>query len=158
MPKAIDTRLLDVIERAYLTRPSRPTLESLSKEFGVSLAKLKQMSRDRNWAVKRDTMSIGELQGAKKAALALQDKGKINDLNVLNQVISLLLGSATITEPRSQEGCANALANLIKTKRELFPPDVDALAEIAVAQGITATDFLEALTRRWEMENAKASG
>jgi hypothetical protein len=48
----------------------------------------------------------------------------------------------------SKEGCASALASLLRAKRELYPPDADELAEIAFRRGITPDDFIQAIESR----------
>lgn len=154
MPKPLDSKLIEAIERAYLTRKDRPSIAVLAKEFGVSQTSIKTLCRKRGWARRRDEQSIDMGIGAKAAAAVLNAPApKVNDLDVLNQAIAMMLGSATATEPKSQEGCVNALNSLIKTKRELFPLDIEAIADLAIAQGFGPAEFLEALRRRWDAQN-----
>ena len=151
MPKAIDSKLIEAIKKAYLTRQSKPSLASLAKEFGVGETKVKHSAREGQWTALRDAQktanAAGRVEGAK--AIVRASSNKIDAMEALNTVIADIAAEATSVEAKSKEGCANALANLLKTQRELYPPDVDELAEIAVRLGITPNDFLSAIQKRW---------
>lgn len=150
MPKALDRKLIDAIKKAYLGRKSRPTLKELATEFSVGLSTLKIISSEEKWAELRKTAQVaqelGAVQGAKSAT---RQRSKLDDLVLLNEGIADLSAEIAAVEAKSKEGCATAMANLIKVKRELFPPTAEDLAEMAVSLGITPSDFLTALQRRW---------
>lgn len=150
MPKALDRKLIDAIKKAYLGRKSRPTLKELATEFSVGLSTLKIISAEEKWAELRKTAQVaqelGAVQGAKSAT---RQRSKLDDLVLLNEGIADLSAEIAAIEAKSKEGCATAMANLIKVKRELFPPTAEDLAEMAVNLGITPSDFLTALQRRW---------
>ena len=150
MPKALDKKLIEAIRKAYLGRRSRPTLKELATEFSVGLSTLKLISADEKWAELRKTAQMaqeaGSVEGAKAAT---RQRPKLDDLTLLDNGIADLSAEVAAVEAKSKEGCATAMANLIKVKRELFPPTAEELAEMAVSLGITPSDFLTALQRRW---------
>lgn len=151
MPKPIDSKVIELIRDAYITRGSRPTLEALAKEFKVGRSTVTNAARKGKWKDVRDSKAAltveAQIEGAKQY---IKTSGlKIDDLHALETMIVDLTTKANSADVKSFEGSANALANLLKVKRELFPPDVDELAEIAVRLGITPNDFLAAIQKRW---------
>ena len=151
MPKAIDIRVLSAIKKAYLERNPRPTYAKLASEFQVSKAKIADVASKEKWVGLRDAKesakAAGHVEGAK--ALIRASTKKVDAMDALNIVLADIVAEVTSVEAKSKEGCANAFVNLIKVQRELFPPDVDELAEIAVRLGITPNDFLAAIQKRW---------
>jgi hypothetical protein len=150
MPKAIDRKLIDAIKRAYLDRKSKPTLKDLAVEFGVGLATLKNISSKEKWAELRKAASVAQNTGAVEAAKTVtRQRPKVDDLTHLDNAIADVSAEVAAIEAKSKEGCANALAALLKTKRDLYPPNAEELAEMAVKLGITPADFIRALKLKW---------
>ena len=153
MPKPLDSKLIQAMERAYLDRVPRPSLNTLSSEFGVGFSTVKRLSSEGKWKDRRDAKDASAVEGIAKGAIAAtRTRPRVDDFDVLNDAIADLSGSVAAIEAKSKEGCASALAKLLQAKRELYPPDADGLAEMAVKLGITPNDFLEALRSKWSGE------
>ena len=150
MPKAIDRRVIDAAKKAYLTRKSKPGLKEIASEFGVSESTLKSICSKEKWTELRkaaDTaQDVGRVEGAKAV---VRQRPKVDDLTYLDNAIADIGAEVAAIEAKSKEGCAGALAALIKTKRELYPPNAEELAELAVKLGITPADFIRALKTKW---------
>jgi len=150
MPKAIDRRVIDAAKKAYLDRKSKPSLNALASEFGVSAATLKNVAAKEKWTDLRAAADMaqesGKVEGAKAAT---RQRPRVDDLQVLNDAIADLSAEIATIEAKSKEGCASSVAALLKAKRELYPPDADGLAEMAVKLGITPADFIRSLKSKW---------
>lgn len=143
MPKAIDDKLIEAMKRAYM-KASRPNLREIASDFDVSYSKVTKLAAD--WKREKAAKEVGLLEGAKIQARSR----KVDDLTALESAIADISAEVSAIEARSKEGCATALANLLKAKRELFPPDAEALAEMAVRLDIKPADFIRALKAKWE--------
>ena len=154
MPKAIDSTVWSAVKSAYLNRNEKPKLQQLSREFGVSTGAISTRRKNENWEKLRDDAQANiraeRIKGARKAfANTGQD---LDDLTILEATIADMYFEMSATMASSKEGCANAVTNLIKAKRDLFPPNADDLADMAVRLGIGPDEFLEALRRKWELQ------
>ena len=151
MPKALDSKLLDVIERAYVDRPSEPSLKALAGEFQVGESTLKKLSAQRNWPALRrakvESKAAGRVEGA-KAALATK---KIDGREAIEIAIATLAAEVTAVEAKSMEGVANALGNLLKTQRELYQPTLAEFCRWMIEAGYDIPSLKEELIRqtRW---------
>ena len=153
MPKALDKRIITAIKKAYLERNPRPTLKALADEFGVGRSTVNALSCKGKWAAQRDAKDAATATGkAQGAIVATRARPKLNDIDLLNNAIADISAEVAAIEAKSKEGCATALANLLKAKRELYPPDAEGLAELAVKLDISPNDFLEALRAKWSGE------
>lgn len=152
MPKRIDSTVWDAIKSAFLRRNPKPSYKTLSNEFGVSQSSIERKASAENWQADRETTSqIKESQRVQSALKMSAGSGrKVDDLEALEGFMADLYYDGLTVDIKSREGCANAITNLIKAKRELFPPDADELAEMAFKLNIKPNDFIEALKRRWE--------
>lgn len=152
MPKIIDPRVIALIKKAFLERNPRPTYAKLAAEFQVSKAKIADVASKGKWVSLREAgekaTAAGKIEGAK--ALVRSSANKVDAFDALNTVIADITAETTSVDAKSKEGCANALANLLKVQRELFPPDVNELAEIAVKLNIKPADFLRAIKEKWQ--------
>lgn len=160
MPKAIDRRLLDTIKNAYMNRSPKPTLNALAKEFGVSGTKVRVLASEEKWSdirkAKDQSTAVGAIAGAKAAVRASK---KVDPYDALMAAIADISAEVSAVEAKSKEGCANALGNLLKVQRELYPPSVEELAEIAVKLNISPADFLRAIKDKWqEKEQLQKTG
>jgi hypothetical protein len=150
MPKAIDRRVIDAAKKAYLGRKSKPSLNVLAEEFGVSVATLKNVAAKEKWTDLRNAADLAQESGKVEGAKAVtRQRPRVDDLQILNDAIADLSAEVAAVEAKSKEGCASAVATLLKTKRELYPPDADGLAEMAVKLGITPADFIRSLKHKW---------
>ncbi len=149
----VDPTLLSLVRDAYINRSSRPKLEDLATEFKVSRRTIAGLSSKEGWVELRKAKELGKEIGAKVALRA--QKEKINDLEALDGVISDLFAQVSVTDAKSKEGVANAMANLIKIKRDLFPPTIRDLARMAVNNGFSAADFIREIKAQWAESEAE---
>ena len=163
MPKRIDSTVWRVIKSAFLQRDPKPSYKALAKEFGVSSSSIETKAAKDKWQAERDTREQGKVVASQKISQA--SGRKVDPQVALDGAISDLYYEATALEGKSKEGCANAMANLLKTQRELYPPTFaewvdmvikfniqptpDDIVELTIQSGITPDTFMEALKRRW---------
>ena len=163
MPKRIDSTVWSAIKSAFLQREPIPTYGSLAKEFGVSQSSITQKAAAEKWQAERDSKEQGKVIASQKISQA--SGRKIDPQVALEGAISDLYYEATALEGKSKEGCANAMASLLKTQRELYPPTfaewtdmimkfdivptAQEIVELTVQAGITPDTFMEALKQRW---------
>ena len=152
MPKRIDSSVWVAIKNAFLRRDPKPSYKTLADDYGVSKASIERKASAENWQADREvTEQVKESQRVKSARKASTAVGrKVDDLDALDGFIADLYFDGKTADIKSREGAANAMANLLKVRRELFPPNADELAEIAFKLNINPNDFVEALKRRWE--------
>lgn len=150
MPKKIDQRTFEAVKAAYLKSGSKPDRQKLSAQFKVSMSTLNNWAAEGKWEDQRMAAVLsreaGKVEGAKAA---VRQRPQVDDLQILNDAIADLSAEVAAVEAKSKEGCASAVATLLKTKRELYPPDADGLAEMAVKLGITPADFIRSLKNKW---------
>ena len=150
MPKKIDDRTFEAVKDAYLECDSKPDRPRLARQFKIGLSTLNNWAAENKWedlrSAKVAAREIGRVEGSKAA---IRQRPKVDDLELMNNAIADLGAEVAVVEAKSKEGCATAMAALIKAKRELYPPDAEELAAMAVSLGITPSDFLTALQRRW---------
>jgi len=150
MARTLGDKLIQTIKNAYINRNPKPSLKSLATEFDVGLSTLKKLSSEQSWpelrTAKDTSRAVGKVEGAK----AVTRSRKVNDFDALNNAIADISAEVATIDAKSKEGCATALANLLKAKRELYPPNADELAEIAVKLEITPADFIRALKTKWQ--------
>lgn len=157
MAKKIDERTFEAVKAAYLECDSKPDRPRLARKFKIGLSTLNNWAAENKWEELRastaQSRSVGRVEGAKAA---VRQRPKVDDLTLLNDGIADLSAEIASIDAKSKEGCATAMASLIKIKRELFPPTAEDLAEMAVSLGITPSDFLTALQRRWQKQQELA--
>lgn len=150
MPKKIDQRTFEAVKTAYLKSGSKPDRQKLADQFNISMSTLNNWAAGGKWEDQRTAAAIsreaGKIEGAKAAT---RSRPRMDDLEALNNAIADLGAEVAAIEAKSKEGCASAFATLLKTKRELYPPDADGLAEMAVKLGITPADFIRSLKNKW---------
>ena len=163
MPKRIDSTVWSAIKSAFLQREPKPAYGDLAKEFGVSKSSVTQRAAAEKWQEERDRVELTKATTSRKISQASGRKVNLSD--ALEGAIADLYHEAAALEGKSKEGCANAMANLMKTQRELYPPtfaewvsmvikfDIqpspDDIVELTVQARITPDTFMEALKRRW---------
>ena len=153
MPKPLDPRIIQAMEKAYLDRVPRPGLNAIADEFQVGRSTVKKLSTEREWSKKRDKKDAENADANAMGAIATATHlPKVDEMQALDNAIAILNTSIFRSQPKTLEGCASALGKLIQTKREMYPPDADGLAEMAVKLGISPNDFLEALRSKWAGE------
>ena len=150
MPKKIDPRTFEAVKAAYLKGGSKPDRQKIADQFKISMSTLNNWAAEGKWETLRITAAThhesGKVEGAKAAT---RQRPRVDDLEALNNAIADISAEISAIEAKSKEGCANAMANLLKAKRELYPPDADGLAEMAVKLGITPAEFIRALKTKW---------
>jgi hypothetical protein len=149
MPRALDNKLIAAIEKAYLDREARPSLKELADEFGIGLSTLKGISSKEGWAARRDAAEAAKIEGRVEGAKAVLRPRGVDGLTAIRNAITDISAEVSTIEAKSKEGCATALVNLLKAERELFPPNAEELAELAVRLDISPADFLRALKAKW---------
>jgi hypothetical protein len=150
MAKKIDDRTFEAVKSAYLECGSKPDRPRLAAQFKIGLSTLNNWAAEGKWEDLRTAKVVsresGRIEGAKAAT---RQRPKVDDLTHLDNAIADVSAEVAAIEAKSKEGCANALASLIKAKRELYPPNAEELAEMAVKLGITPADFIRALKLKW---------
>jgi hypothetical protein len=150
MPKKIDDRTFEAVKKAYLESKVKPDRQKLADKFCVGLSTLNNWAAAGKWESLRESAvssrAEGKVEGAK---VATRSRGAVDDFELLNNAIADISAEIAAIEAKSKEGCANAMANLLKAKRELYPPNAEELAEMAVKLGITPADFIRALKTKW---------
>jgi len=153
MPKAIDSKLIGAIERAYLDRSPKPSLRALATEFGIGLSTVKALSSDRNWTAQREQKEQGKVEGGKD----VNRRRGIDGYQAIKDAIADISAEVSTVDAKSKEGCASALVSLLKAERELFPPTAEELAEMAVKLDITPADFIRAMKLKWQEKEQQQS-
>jgi hypothetical protein len=160
MPKQISEEVWGEIRKEYVQKECK--INDLSALFGVSVRSIKQKAKDENWSALRKATGLATKA---KALIAVDDipgrvpMGRSADSpslhEVLNKAIGLLAVEAETIPGKSKEGCYNAMTNMVKAHRELFPPDAEGLAKIAADLGIRPADFIRALQKEWSDRDAQ---
>lgn len=150
MPRKIDERVWDIVKTAYLGRHPKPSYAALSKEFNVSKASIEAYASKHGWAAERKRLDARAEEASEETIVKLARERPIqSSLDVLNGAISELYFEGLAIEGKSKEGCLNAMANLIKAKRDLYPPSLREIVAIAIGQGFSPDDFLAELRKQW---------
>ena len=152
MAKRIDDTVWKAIENAFLRRDRKPTYGQLAEEFGVSKRSIENKARERNWQEARAMVDYGGEAGEERALKRISEsetRQPVDPIKAMRGLITDIYHEAIATEAKTKEGCVNAFVNLLKAQRELYPPNADDLAEMAVQLDITPDEFMEALKRRW---------
>ena len=154
MPKRIDSTVWTAIKSAFLQRNPKPLYKDLAKEFGVSKASIDRRASEENWQSDRESADQGqEIARALSAKKASESYGReVDDLKALKGLIADLYFDAATVEIKSREGCASAVTNLIRAKRELFPPTLPEIVAIAIGQGYGPDEFLQELRNQWDAQ------
>ncbi len=154
MPKHISDKVWGEIKEAYLHQGCK--IDDLSALYKVSVRSIKQKAKDENWSSKRKARALTAIGvPPDRAAAAADEEGKLFD--IMAKAIATLSSEIQATPAKSKEGCVNALVNIAKAQRELFPPSAEELAKIAADLGIRPADFIRALQKEWTDRDAQAS-
>lgn len=159
MPKRISEEIWEEIKAKYLRDNAKP--KELSALFGVSVRSIEQRAANESWANQRKAraliaVGVSPDRAAVAAATAAGESGE-SVFATMSRAIGLLAAEAETIPGKSKEGCYNAMTNMIKAHRELFPPDAEGLAKIAADLGIRPADFIRALQKEWNDRDAQAS-
>lgn len=68
----------------------------------------------------------------------------------LSKALMKLSGEMAGLRGKSLEGCAKTMGDLLRVERELYPMSVEALAQMAVQNGIGPAEFMDYLKQQWE--------
>lgn len=154
MPKQISDKVWEKIKEGYLQKGCK--IDDLSALYGVSVRSIKQKAKDEGWSSQRKARALVAVGVAPdRAAAVANEEGKLFD--IMANAISILSQEIQATPSKSKEGCVNALVNIAKAQRELFPPSAEELAKIAADLGIRPADFIRALQKEWTDRDAQAS-
>jgi|FLYL01.1.fsa_nt_gi hypothetical protein len=170
MPKQIDW---EAIEQAYLN--SSDTLEQVAAQFGVSERAIKGKASEGKWVARRKAQKVVSINDAKKPRPQLapestptrepvrvrrRDRGAIDELEIvegaivsLDLLLSSMSGMSDDGRPVDTRGIgttAGALVKLLEYRRKIQPPTAAALAEQAIALGMSPAEFARELRQAWE--------
>lgn len=153
MPKQISEEVWGHIKAGYLHQGCK--IEDLSARFNVSVRSIKQKAKDENWSSQRKTRALIAVGVPADRAAAAAGEEVESMSATLSKAIGLLAVEAETIPGKSKEGCYNAMTNMVKAHRELFPPDAEGLAKIAAELGIRPADFIRALQKEWSDRDAQ---
>ncbi len=150
-----------IVKQAYLE--SGESIAAIAAQFGISertIYRWMEADPEGDWVALRKARGIvkPKLQVISNATphtllpppARPRRSGDINELEIVDLAISdLSTKIAGDIDARSLGGCAGALCRLIELRRKLVPPTAAALAEQVIALGISPSEFVAELKKRW---------
>jgi hypothetical protein len=138
------------IKKAYLD--GSETYASLAMRFGVGKSTIEAKASAEGWATLKKAEIIAPLLPKTSTGLPPRQsyKSGINEVEILQDAITVLSGAMYSAEARSAEGCASALAKLIELHSRLVPKTSADLADMAIALGVSPEDFIRQLSSKWQ--------
>lgn len=150
MPKPIPPLIQKQIQRAILNKEG--SIDQIAQRFGVSTGTVKRLGKK----VKAVSQAAEALQSTVAiAAAGLSEHAPSDFRQALEDLLKDLQGDLKRTEPKSKEGVAGKILDIIKTMHELYPPTMaDMVDRLLEMPDFKPAEFVQLLKERYAQKQA----
>ncbi|HEY9646971.1 MAG TPA: hypothetical protein V6C88_11405 [Chroococcidiopsis sp.] len=140
---------------------------AIARELSVNRKTIQRWANDGAWREKRDVIPIGQAKSKQAATAGHQNPPSvrrrrdqpIDERAIVDDAIISLSDMLTGMNNRGEDvpvdtrgvgGVAGALVRLFEYRRKINPPTAADLAEMAIALGVSPTEFVAELKAKWQ--------